>query len=84
MAKETKELKYEIIKKLGSLDSDSKAVKELRLISWNNSEPKYDIRGWWEGKDGTEKMSKGITLDKEELYSLYEILKNMFENEEEN
>lgn len=76
-----KEIKYEVIEKIGSLNSDSSMPKELRLISWNENEPKYDIRGWAVDKDGNEKMTKGIVLDQEELESLYEILKDMFEKE---
>lgn len=77
------ELSYKVIEKFGQLDSDSRMPKELRLISWNGGEPKYDIRGWSVNEDGSEKMTKGITLDAEELQSLYEILKEMDETEEE-
>ena len=80
-AKEKKELKYEVIEKLGVLDSDSKMQKELRVISWNGGTPKYDIRGWGVDENGNETMTKGITLDAEELQSLYDILAEM--NEEE-
>lgn len=76
------ELNYNVLEKFGQLDSDSKMPKELRLISWNGGEPKYDIRGWSTNEDGTEKMTKGITLDAEELQSLYEILKEMDSEEE--
>ena len=34
----------------------------------------------WEDKNGNERMSKGITMDKEELYSLYEVLQKIFED----
>lgn len=74
--------KYEIIEKIAELDSDSESPKELRLISWYGSEPKYDIRNWWTDRKGNERMSKGCTFDKEELYSLYEVLKNIFESED--
>lgn len=77
------ELSYEVIEKFGVLDSDSKMPKELRLISWNGGDPKYDIRGWSVNEDGTERMTKGITLDAEELQSLYEILKEMDEESED-
>ena len=76
-----KEIKYEVIEKLGVLDSDSTMPKELRLISWNGNPKKYDIRNWRTNKDGEEVCGKGCTFDKEELYSLYEILKDMFEKE---
>ena len=82
-SKEKKEeLNYKVIKKFGVLDSDSKMPKELRLISWNDGDPKYDLRPWGVNEDGTEKCGKGITLDAEELQSLYEILKEMDEEEE--
>lgn len=78
----TKEIKYEVKEKLGTLDSDSTMPKELRIISWNSGPDKYDIRGWKQDNDGNYiKMTKGITFDREELYSLYEILKELFEEE---
>ena len=45
--------------------------KQLNLISWNERDPKYDIRDW--SPDG-EKMGKGVTLSKEELVALKELL----------
>lgn len=38
---------YEIVKQIGVI-SESKAgwTKELNLISWNDREPKYDLRDW--------------------------------------
>lgn len=80
MAKNTT-ISYEVMEVLGILDSDSTMQKELRLISWNGNEPKYDIRGWGTDKDGNEKCGKGLTMDREEIYSLYNILKEMFEGE---
>ena len=83
MAKENKELTYKVIKKIATLDSDAKAPKELRLISWNNAPEKFDLRSWWTDKEGNEKMGKGVVLDNEEMLSLYEILKELYESEEE-
>lgn len=80
--KKSNELKYEVIKKFGVLDSDSKMPKELRLIKWGDNAPVYDLRGWAMNEDGTEKMTKGVTLCAEELYSLFEILTKMNEEEE--
>lgn len=74
-------ISYEVKEVLGILDSDSTMQKELRLISWNNGPDKYDIRGWKTDKDGNEVCGKGICMDEEELYSLYNILKEMFEGE---
>lgn len=75
----TKEIKYEVKEKLGVLDSDSTMPKELRVISWNGGSDKYDLRSWRTKDDGTEVCGKGITLCYEELYSLYNILKEIFD-----
>lgn len=74
----TKEIKYEVKEKLGVLDSDSTMPKELRVISWNGGSDKYDLRSWRTKDDGTEMCGKGVTLNYEELFSLYEILKRIF------
>ena len=69
------EIKFEIIKKVGVLSKSEKGwVKELNLIRWNDREPKYDIREW--SPDG-KTMSKGVTLSKEELVALKELLNKM-------
>ncbi len=69
------DLKYEIIKKIGVLSkSTSGWAKELNLISWSDREPKYDLRDW--SADGT-KMGKGVTLSKEELIALRELLNSV-------
>lgn len=46
-------------------------VGKKKLISWNSRKPKIDIRDWDEEH---EKMGKGITLSKDELIALKEIL----------
>ena len=68
-------IKYDIIKNIGTLAESSKGWnKELNLISWNDREPKYDIRDW---APEHEKMGKGVTLSKEELKALRDVLNNM-------
>ncbi len=69
------DIKYEIVKKIGVLSkSGSGWAKELNLISWNDREPKYDLRDW--SADGS-KMGKGVTLSKEELIVLKELLNSV-------
>lgn len=69
------EIKYEIIKKIGVLSKSASGwAKELNLISWNDREPKYDIRDW---SPDREKMGKGVTLSTEELSALRELLNSM-------
>ncbi|MDF2988767.1 MAG: hypothetical protein K0R50_4277 [Eubacterium sp.] len=69
------EIKYEITENLGALsESDKGWIKELNLISWNDRDPKYDIRDW---SPDHEKMGKGVTLTREELVSLKKLLNQM-------
>jgi hypothetical protein len=78
------DIKFEIIKKIGMLSETASRSnlpgpsagwsKQLNLISWNGREPKYDLRDW--SADG-EKMSKGITLSREELNALKDLLNHM-------
>ena len=52
------ELKYDIVERLGVLSEDAKGwKKELNLVSWNERDPKYDLRSW--NAEHT-RMSKGI------------------------
>lgn len=69
------DVKYEIVKKIGVLSkAGSGWTKELNLISWNDRDAKYDLRDW--SADG-EKMGKGVTLSKDELLALRELLNGM-------
>ncbi len=69
------EIKYEITETLGTLSENSKGwTKELNLVSWNDRAPKYDIRDW---APDHEKMSKGITLNADEIRKLRDLLNGM-------
>lgn len=66
------ELKYEITKSIGVLSENAKGwTKELNMVSWNDREPKYDLREW--SPDHT-RMGKGITLTEEDIASLKNLL----------
>ncbi len=66
------DIKYEIIKRIGILSTSASGwEKQLNLISWNDREPKYDLRDW--SPDGG-KMGKGVTLTREELLALRDLL----------
>ena len=59
---------YEIKESFGTISESNKGwTKELNLISFNDREPKYDIRDW---APEHEKMGKGITLTRDELITL--------------
>jgi hypothetical protein len=69
------DIKYEIIQKIGVVSKTASGwAKELNLISWNDREPKYDLRDW--SADG-QKMGKGVTLSRDELVALKELLNSM-------
>ena len=71
------EFTFEIKQHIAQLSSSEKGwIKELNLVSWNNAEPKYDIRTW-DAKH--EKMGKGVTLTLEETKTLKKILNDMSE-----
>jgi len=66
------DFRYEVVETIAVLSESSKGwTKELKLISWNDREPKYDIREW--SPDGS-KMGKGITLSDEEVAVLKKAL----------
>ena len=66
------EFQYQVVETYGSLSESNKGwKKEIKLISWNQKEAKYDIREW--SPDG-EKMGKGVTLSKEEIVRLRDLL----------
>jgi hypothetical protein len=68
------DIKYEILKTIGVLSTPASGWrKELNLISWNDREPKYDLRDW---SADHSKMGKGVTLTREELLALKELLNN--------
>ena len=69
------EIKYEITEELGVLSENARGwSKELNLVSWNDREPKYDLRDW---SPDHEKMAKGITLTAEEVKKLRDILNGL-------
>lgn len=69
------EFKYEIVEKIAVLSQAPNGwERELNLISWNDREPKYDIRDW--SPDGS-KMGKGISLSRDEIAILKGILEEL-------
>ncbi len=66
------DIKYEIKQEIGVLSENAKGWrKEFNLVSWNDAAPKYDLRDW---APGHEKMGKGVTMTKEEVEKLKELL----------
>ncbi len=66
------EFKYEITERIAVLSQNPNGwERQLNMVSWNDREPKYDIRDW--SPDGS-KMGKGISLSHDEITILKDIL----------
>lgn len=69
------DFKYEITQRIGVLSQNQNGwERQLNMVSWNDREPKYDIRDW--SPDGS-KMGKGISLSHDEISILKTILDEM-------
>lgn len=63
---------FTIEEELGDLSMASNGwKKQLTYTSWNGRNPKFDLRSW---SDDHNAMTKGLTLTKEEMVKLKEIL----------
>ena len=66
------DIKFEIVESFGVISSTPSGwTKELNLITWNDGDPKYDMRQW---SPDHSKMGKGISLSREEAQELMELL----------
>ena len=68
------DFKFEITEHLGTISESPKGwTKELNKVSFNDRPAKYDLREW---DPDHQKMSKGVTLNDEEMEILSKILKD--------
>ena len=68
------DFKFEITEHLGTLSESAKGwTKELNKVSFNDRPAKYDLREW---DPDHQKMSKGVTINDEEMEILSKILKD--------
>ena len=66
------ELKFTITEHIGVLSENAKGwTKELNMVSWNDRDPKYDLREW---SPDHIRMGKGITLTQEDIDALRALL----------
>lgn len=71
---------FEIKKQIAAISPTNERgwTREVNYVSWNDAEPKIDIRQW--NEDHT-KMSKGITLTKQEAQLLAGYITTFLANE---
>lgn len=76
--KRVENFSWEVVEALGNFSEERKNyTRELNLISWNGAKPVYDIRGWRVGKDGIKHPLKGLSLSKDELIVLRDLLQSI-------
>jgi hypothetical protein len=69
------EFNFEIIKHIGVIGEGTKGwKKEVNIVKWNNRNPKMDIRDW---DQNNVKMGRGVTLNKEEVSELKNLLNDI-------
>jgi len=69
------EITHEIVKHYGVLSQNDRGWrKEVNFVSWNERDPKVEIREWSEDYS---KLGKGITFTKDEVINLTEILNSI-------
>lgn len=69
------EINYEIKEHIATISESAKGwSKELNIVSWNGSNPKFDLRDW---APMHEKMGKGMTFTTDELKKLRDVLIEM-------
>ena len=65
------DITFKITKELGVISETGKGwTRELNMVSWNDRDPKFDIRDW--SPDHT-RMSKGVSFTEEEMIKLVEL-----------
>lgn len=65
------DITFKITKELGVISETTKGwTRELNMVSWNDRDPKFDIRDW--SPDHT-RMSKGVSFTEEEMMKLVEL-----------
>lgn len=66
----------EITKEIKVLsENDRGYTKEVNMVSWNGADAKLDIRNWHPRRP---RSGKGITLNQDEAFALYETLNSIF------
>ncbi|SFO42209.1 hypothetical protein SAMN05216515_1528 [Eubacterium pyruvativorans] len=70
----------EIVRPIAVLSENERGyTREINLVSWNGGEVKYDIRNWHPGR---EKCGKGIALTRDEIFALFDALKEVIADDE--
>lgn len=67
-------VKYEVIRHIGTISEKNSYTKEVNIISWGGRAPVCDIRSFRVGNDSNKYPLKGISMSREDLVALKELL----------
>lgn len=68
-----RDVTFEITEPIGVLATYSTGwSKEINIVKWNGSTPKYDIRDW---DPAHERMSRGVTLHEKEMRLMIDLIR---------
>lgn len=73
---------FRILQNLGKIQRGQVSV-ELNFMQWGFYKPTFDLRPWEQGEGETKIPWKGITLSKDELRKLRDILNELSLEDEE-
>ena len=69
-------VRFEIVEHIGVISKNETGwSKEVNIVSWNDGEPKVDIRDWDEDH---ERMTRGITLYEKDAEKLAKLLSERY------
>lgn len=71
VVKKDNEVVVEVHEVVGEFESNGKWNWKLTFSSWYGREPKYDLRQW---SEDMQKFGKGVTLTRDELFELHNII----------
>ena len=75
---DTRDFSWEVVKNLGNFSEGRENYsKELNIITWNGRPLVFDLRGWRIGNDGIKHPLKGISMCKEDLIALRNLLQSI-------
>ncbi len=69
-------MEFKIIRNIAVLSEEGIWSKELNIVRWFGKTDKFDLRSWTSDHNT---MSKGITLNDQELENLKDALNDMYE-----
>lgn len=75
--KNTKEFSYDVVKHLGNFGEKENYTKEVNIIKWGGRPTVFDIRAWHIGKENIKFPLKGMSLKKEEIKALRDLLNSI-------